>query len=298
MDDTGRFTIVWSSNGQDGSDSGIFARRFASDGNPIGGEFQVNTHTTGAQRFPRISAAPTGELVVVWSSYGQDGGDAGVFAQRFASDGQRAGTEFQVNQSTEGAQYSPAAASVSRDDFIIVWATHEGDPGGPDVVGRWYEPTPTWTATPPPTATRTSTPTRTNSATSPPAPSATATQAGPTATIAPPTVTTTSAPTEVPTGTPTTTPVDTPTDTPTPDPTATPTDVDTPTRVPPSTTPTPSITGDCNQDGLVTVDEVVTGVNVALDRLDVSRCEAIDGNDDGRVNINELVAAVRETLAA
>jgi hypothetical protein len=75
-------------------------------------------------------------------------------------------------------------------------------------------------------------------------------------------------------------------------------DVDTPTLVPPSATPIPGITGDCNHDGVVTVDELVTGVNVALDRFDVSRCEAMDSNGDGRVGVNELVAAVGETLTA
>ena len=44
MDADGDFVVVWhSSNSQDGSEYGVFGRRYASSGAAIGGEFQVNT---------------------------------------------------------------------------------------------------------------------------------------------------------------------------------------------------------------------------------------------------------------
>lgn len=285
MDGSGRFAVAWSSDGQDGDDTGIFARRYASDGAPIGGEFQVNTHTAGAQMFPRISAADGGELVVVWTSYGQDGDDAGVFGQRYASDGQREGTEFQVNQSTAGAQYSAVPARIADDDFVVVWATNDGGETGTDIAGRWYSaPTPTFTrtATRPPTATRTPT-----------------SVVEPSATVVPPTATVPpTEPTPTPIDTPTDIPTVMPTDVPTATPTETPAPTATPTEPPPTATATPGVTGDCDHDGTVSVNELVTGVNVALDRLELVRCDALDNNDDGVVSINELVAAVREALAA
>jgi predicted outer membrane repeat protein len=70
--------------------------------------------------------------------------------------------------------------------------------------------------------------------------------------------------------TPTATPTDTPTATPTrtSTPTNTPTVTNTPTSTPtdtPTSTPTPSLcTGDCNDNGTVTVDEILTMVNIAL----------------------------------
>ena len=48
-DKKGNFVVVWSSAGQDGDGYGVFARRFAADGTPRGGEFQVNSYTTGSQ---------------------------------------------------------------------------------------------------------------------------------------------------------------------------------------------------------------------------------------------------------
>jgi hypothetical protein len=68
----GAFVVVWSSGspttGQDGSQYGIFGRRFSSGGQPIGGEFQVNAYTVGTQRNSAISVAGDGEFIVTWQS--------------------------------------------------------------------------------------------------------------------------------------------------------------------------------------------------------------------------------------
>jgi Bacterial Ig domain len=55
-------------------------------------------------------------------------------------------------------------------------------------------------------------------------------------------------------------------------------------------------TGDCNQDGSVTLDEVVTGVGIALGRIPMSRCHLLDANADARASVMELVAAVNVEL--
>jgi hypothetical protein len=54
--------------------------------------------------------------------------------------------------------------------------------------------------------------------------------------------------------------------------------------------------GDCNLDGEVTVDEIIVGVNVALESHTVSACPAMDSNSDGTVTVDEIVAAVSNTL--
>jgi hypothetical protein len=51
-------------------------------------------------------------------------------------------------------------------------------------------------------------------------------------------------------------------------------------------------TGDCDQDGHVTLGEVVAGVGVALGRLPLSRCAAIDADADRHASVTELVEAV------
>jgi ELWxxDGT repeat protein len=59
----------------------------------------------------------------------------------------------------------------------------------------------------------------------------------------------------------------------------------------------PTCRGDCNEDGTVTVAEIVTGVDVALDRIPVVGCSSLDVNEDRRVSIDELVAAVHRAMA-
>ena len=72
LDDDGDFVVVWRSQGQDGSDGGIFAQRFDSAG-AAGIESQVNTFTEGAQVAPKVAIDGDGDFVVTWHSYYQDG---------------------------------------------------------------------------------------------------------------------------------------------------------------------------------------------------------------------------------
>lgn len=55
-------------------------------------------------------------------------------------------------------------------------------------------------------------------------------------------------------------------------------------------------TGDCNGSSMVTVDELVTGVNIALGELQITACDLLDVNDDSQVSIDELIAAVGAAL--
>lgn len=64
-----------------------------------------------------------------------------------------------------------------------------------------------------------------------------------------------------------------------------------------STLPPPCL-GDCNGDGKVGIDELITGVNVAIAAGSLSEtCLALDMNGDGTAAINELVAAVNTALS-
>lgn len=54
--------------------------------------------------------------------------------------------------------------------------------------------------------------------------------------------------------------------------------------------------GDCNSDGMVTINELITGVNIALGNTALEQCPSFDGDGDGSVAINELIAAVNNAL--
>ena len=54
--------------------------------------------------------------------------------------------------------------------------------------------------------------------------------------------------------------------------------------------------GDCDAGGIVTVDDLVTLVNIALGTAEVTECPAMDQDGDGQVAVNELIAAVNAAL--
>ncbi|HXI03660.1 MAG TPA: hypothetical protein VNI57_10840 [Candidatus Saccharimonadales bacterium] len=141
MDSLGNFVVVWDDYGTDGDGYGITGQRFDSAGTKLGGEFVVNSYTTGWQRFPDITMAPSGDFVVAWESYGQDGDYYGVFGRLFDSSGTPLATEFQVNQYTTGDQQYPRVAMNSSGDFIVVWQSYGQDGSYNGIEGRRFDNT-------------------------------------------------------------------------------------------------------------------------------------------------------------
>lgn len=118
---TGSFVVVWQSKGVDGSGNGIYGQRYNASGTKTGSEFRINTTTSGNQEQARIAMDGSGDFVVTWSSYGQDGSHYGIYAQRFASSGASQGSEFVVNKTTSGTQSSPSIAMTQEGSFAILW---------------------------------------------------------------------------------------------------------------------------------------------------------------------------------
>lgn len=145
------FVVVWASEGSSQSDNDSFsiqAQRYGADGLPMGGEFQINTYTTGRQVYPAVAVAPTGDFVVVWQSAGSSADDnqgTSIQGQRFTSDGFPLGGEFQVNTYTSANQRYPEVGIDASGLFVVVWEQgcgegirgqkffSDGMPSGPEV---------------------------------------------------------------------------------------------------------------------------------------------------------------------
>src|SRR5205814_2644888 len=121
MSAAGDFVIAWQSNGQDGSNTGVYAQRYSAAGVPQGGEFRVNTYTTNIQTYPAVGMDAVGDFAVAWDSLGQDGSGDGAYAQRYGATGQSLGAEFQVNTFTAGDQSLPAVGMGAAGDFVVAW---------------------------------------------------------------------------------------------------------------------------------------------------------------------------------
>ena len=91
--ENGDFVVVWESLGSFGTDSSggsMQGQRFAASATPLGGQFQVNTYTTGDQGYydvgSDVAIAGNGGFVVTWGSsgsFGTDSSSSSIQGQRF-----------------------------------------------------------------------------------------------------------------------------------------------------------------------------------------------------------------------
>ena len=79
----GNFVLVWEAPDPEPlAGTNVFARRFRSDGVPMGPQLRVNEHARGFQSFPRVGIGAEGGFTVVWQSRPDDH-PSDVFARRF-----------------------------------------------------------------------------------------------------------------------------------------------------------------------------------------------------------------------
>jgi hypothetical protein len=128
MDAAGRFVIVWTSFGQDGSSYGVFAKRYDAAGVEQASEFQVNTYTSGQQYQPSLAVDKDGRFLVVWAGGGRLYDAAGL----------PQGPEFKINAYTPDTQRHPRASFLDDGGFVVVWEDAFRDGDRPGVFGRAF----------------------------------------------------------------------------------------------------------------------------------------------------------------
>jgi hypothetical protein len=140
MDNAGDFVVTWSGNGT-GDVAGVFAQRYNPAGVKQGGQFRVNTTTLNDQSLPAVAMDQTGDFIVAWQSYGQDGSGLGAYAQRYNATGVKQGVEFRVNTYTSGNQYEPSVAMDTAGDFVVAWQSFYQDGSSWGVYAQRYNAT-------------------------------------------------------------------------------------------------------------------------------------------------------------
>ncbi|HEY8570917.1 hypothetical protein [Phenylobacterium sp.] len=135
----GSFVITWASQGQDGSDYGVYAQRYTASGARVGGEIQVNTFTPNAQLDPTVAVLSNGNFVVTWMSLDDPGGDWNTYAQIFDGSGAKVGAEFMVNTNTTWGQYEADLAALPGGGFVVAWTTHFQDEPGYNVRLQMFD---------------------------------------------------------------------------------------------------------------------------------------------------------------
>ncbi|MCA9093850.1 MAG: cadherin repeat domain-containing protein, partial [Planctomycetaceae bacterium] len=141
-DADGNYVIVWESDSQDGSSSGIYARLYDRQGSPRGNEFRVNSWTTSGQIDPAVVMHENGEFVVSWTAAnGPGGSETDIYARRFDFNGVPLTDDFLVNTTTTSSQYESAISMDADGNFVVVWSSFQqsGIPyGWWDVYGRRF----------------------------------------------------------------------------------------------------------------------------------------------------------------
>ena len=149
-DADGDFVVVWQSNGSSGTDTNsysIHGLRYNASGVAQGSPFQVNTYTSGVQRFPAIAMDADGDFVVAWDSAGSSGTDTdgdSIQGQRYNASGVAQGSQFQVNTYTTDDQETPSVAIDDDGDFAIMWRSTGSsgtDTSQTSIQGQCYDAT-------------------------------------------------------------------------------------------------------------------------------------------------------------
>ena len=154
-DGTGNFVVVWQSGEllrrQPGRLVVGHLRTAGSTPAPLrsGGEFRVNTFTSGQQIGPAVAADPPARSSSLdqrqqLRGTGQDGSAAGVFLQCYDATGTPQVPSASERATTRGPQQAPSVARDASGNFVVVWQsgnyqfTQDGSNSG--VFGRRFDP--------------------------------------------------------------------------------------------------------------------------------------------------------------
>lgn len=88
-------------------------------------EFRVNVYTTDQQLFPTMAPLADGNVMITWSSYGQDATSSwGIFANIIDAQGNKlSATDISVNTLTASNQVESKIIGLKNGNAIVSWAT-------------------------------------------------------------------------------------------------------------------------------------------------------------------------------
>lgn len=135
----GGFVVSWTSDGEDGSETGIYGKLYNADGSEKSDSFLINTYTNSDQGYPVITALNNGDFVVSWMSLNQDGEYMGVYAKIFNAAGMAQGSEFLLNTFTAGNQAYPSITVHEDGGFIATWQSDNQDGNGIGIFGKRFD---------------------------------------------------------------------------------------------------------------------------------------------------------------
>jgi hypothetical protein len=139
----GGHLVVWEAaaggGNPDTSGFGVYAQRYDALGAKVGAPVLANTTTNYDQQFTSAAGLNDGSWVVTWSSINQDGSGYGVYGQRFAADGSKAGGEFRINQTTANNQLEATVSELANGGFVVSWNGGNALSAAYDIYARVFD---------------------------------------------------------------------------------------------------------------------------------------------------------------
>ncbi len=132
----GTFVLAWSSEQQSAENTvDVVARWFDSNGQPLGGEFVVNTSSRPCAN-ASVAGHVDGGFTVVWSQKNSVPTDSlDVFARAFSPSSAPITDAFRVNTHTRGDQFSPSVAATAGGQ-MVAWTSLGQDGSREGVFAR------------------------------------------------------------------------------------------------------------------------------------------------------------------
>lgn len=124
--DNGGYVITWMSEGQDGSEAGVYARVYDENGNAATNEILVNNSVDLDQANPTVTTLENGSFVVSWQSNHQVANGYDIYAKIYSADGSVIKSEFVLNSVTDNEQATPNITNLSNGGFATSWVTTDG----------------------------------------------------------------------------------------------------------------------------------------------------------------------------
>lgn len=114
----------------------VSTRLFDLQGTPAGTEVVVNNTRKGDQYSPRLVNIRSSQLVL-WTSFGQDRSDEGIYGRVIAGTSSFESGEFLINSRTAMKQIFPTAASTG-EKIVVGWASYINAGAGFDIVAQEF----------------------------------------------------------------------------------------------------------------------------------------------------------------
>jgi hypothetical protein len=119
-DPQGSFVVTWTASLPENK-TAIYARRFSSQGEPLGDEFPVSQEVANANVRPKVAVSSTGDFFIVWESFDCAECDyVDIKGRLFYADGSSE-NEILIDDNRRGSQTAASVAFGSDGRLAVAW---------------------------------------------------------------------------------------------------------------------------------------------------------------------------------